>query len=331
MTIKASEIIGNKIVSLQDGKEIGKIQDLVYDPEIQKIRALIIDKGGWFSEPKLIPIENIKNIGEDAVVVDSPNVIKRISEVDKAVASIAKNETYVTRTKIMTDTGVELGMVNDILFDSESGNVEKFEISQGGFKDLSSGKKLIDVSNIETIGHDTIIVKPETQQVIEKQAQEQGIRGAVSNNTQKAKEMFSDLKSNAAKETEEAKDKVKSPETQEIIDNVKENVVQKNEVVEEKTENVKEDVEDIGQNIQQKFNELTSTAKEKINEYQVGTAVKKRQDAVGRYLTINILSPDDELLAKRGDMITNHLLDQAESFGVLQQVLEHTSDSPITL
>src|SRR5258708_7725335 len=55
------------------------------------------------------------------------------------------------------------------------------------------------------------------------------------------------------------------------------------------------------------------TTKRKIND-------RRKKDVVGLYLSKNILTSDDKLLAHEGDMVTNKLLDEAENSGVLDQI-----------
>jgi hypothetical protein len=52
--------------------------------------------------------------------------------------------------------------------------------------------------------------------------------------------------------------------------------------------------------------------------------------AVGGYLTKNIISPvDDSILAKRGQMVTYGLIDEAHQLGVDQQIFDHVSNAPV--
>ncbi len=77
MTIKGQNVINLKIITINDGKEIDNVKDIIYDPKQNRVRALLISNGGWFSDAKVLLMEEIKNIGQDAVIIDSSDAIKK--------------------------------------------------------------------------------------------------------------------------------------------------------------------------------------------------------------------------------------------------------------
>jgi uncharacterized protein YrrD len=156
---------------------LDKVEDIVYDPYLNKVRALVLDPGGWFRDARIILMEDVHSIGQNAVVIASSNMVKVAADVTERVASIAKNDQNLTRTRVMTDSGNELGRVSDIIFDPKTGQVEEFEVSQG-LQNFQSGKKTIKVDHILTIGKDVTVVKAGTEDYINDQADQQGIQGA---------------------------------------------------------------------------------------------------------------------------------------------------------
>lgn len=52
-------------------------------------------------------------------------------------------------------------------------------------------------------------------------------------------------------------------------------------------------------------------------------------EAIGRYITVNVLSRQDEFIAKRGDLITHEIVEKASREGMLEKILSHTSKKPI--
>jgi uncharacterized protein YrrD len=293
MTIKATDIIGLKIISLQNGKELGQVKDLVYDPDEIKMTALIVEEGGIFSEAKLIPFNEIRNIGDDAVIIESANKIKKISEIDSKISQIAKANTYITNTKVLTNNGIELGTVSDLLLDPTTGIVGQMEISQGMIKDVRSGKKYIDISQIETIGKDIIIVKPEVESIIRQQSQNQGLEGVVNQTVSQGKEF------------------VENPDTQRFV-------AEKKDELKDGFGEIKSEAQDIGKNIQEKVSEIGGNIRN-----------KQVENSIGKYLSINLLDENDAIIAKRGDLITHKLVNKAESLNLLNQILNNVSDEPI--
>lgn len=140
MLTRGSKVIGLQVLTIEQGKKVEDVDDLIYDPSSQKVVALLVSGGGIFSEAKVIPFNQIKSIGKDAVIVQSEDVLENASQMGKKVASIAGDGIYLSKTKVITKEGTNLGEIDDIFFDSQTGKVEEFEVSQG-LSDLSSGKK----------------------------------------------------------------------------------------------------------------------------------------------------------------------------------------------
>lgn len=77
MSIKASSIKGLSIFDLSQSKNIEKAKDVVYNPDLKKIEAILISKSGMMSEGKALLIGDVKSIGKDAIMVESSQSIKK--------------------------------------------------------------------------------------------------------------------------------------------------------------------------------------------------------------------------------------------------------------
>lgn len=179
MLIKGTDVIGEKVITLDKGKEVEDVDDVIYEPRENRVLALLVNGGGLFSDAKVILIPDIKSIGRDAVIVESDMVLKDVSNVPQNVRSIARSDTHLTKMEVVTEGGNKLGYVSDILFDSKTGAVEEFEVSQGGFRDVSSGKKRVKSLDIITVGEDAMIVKGFTEEKFKQQAEVGGLEGTV--------------------------------------------------------------------------------------------------------------------------------------------------------
>ena len=58
----------------------------------------------------------------------------------------------------------------------------------------------------------------------------------------------------------------------------------------------------------------------KVEETQASMQEKKDNEAVGQYLTKDILSAHDEYIGRKGDMVTHKLLAKAKQNNVAEQV-----------
>ncbi|NTV31473.1 hypothetical protein HGA91_05865 [candidate division WWE3 bacterium] len=289
--ISGKKLIGMKIVTLENGKQIETVEELIYDPNLYKLTALVLKQGGWFSDAMLVMFEDIQSIGDDAVMIQHENVLKKGTDFNTDLHQVMKNDNKLTSNKVITERGTHLGAVSDVFIDISTGYVVELEVTQGVMGDIQSGKKRVQVEDIVKVGEDAILVKEHVEQSFEEQARHQGIYGTVSTALEKTKQITTQGSQAAEAGQQKATDAVNT---------------------------IGNEIGEVRDQAMQESKEI----KEKIDE-------TRRKDVIGKYLTINILSPDDQVLGSRGDMITNALLDDAEKSGMLQQVLSNVSDQPV--
>jgi uncharacterized protein YrrD len=316
MLFRASDVINLPVISRDSGEKIDNVEDVVYDPNTNQIVALLVDKGGWFDNAKIIKYEDVYSIGHDAVLVKSIKARQNAAKVSSTLSRIAKSDTHLSQTHIITEDGDDLGRVTDILFDFQTGQVQEFEVSQGGLKDLQSGKKRVKVEDIVTIGKDATIVKEFAENDIHLQAQNQGLQGAVHRTGEQVPDVVDQIKQSVQGFGQRASAKMQDL-TQTVTD--KAEAVRQDPGHRQKLYEAKGSLYEMGDTVKRKV----KRAKQKYTQ-------KQKQEAVGKYVTVNILNDNDEILARRGDMITNQLIYQAETNHLLDQVLANTSPNHYT-
>jgi|GEM_PF-2111463 len=357
MLVKANAVIGLKVIAVKRGKHIADVKDIIYDPQEHRVKAFLIQPAGWFSDARIILFEGIKSIGKDAVMVESEEVIRRASDGGERVARIVGDDKYLTKEKIITENGTHLGQVNDLYFDSKTGRVESFEVVNDILHDFRQGKKRIEIGDVVTIGEDAVIVKNYLDEEYvanikdqeEKTEKEQKIKtvadlnGAVSESVSAAMKQVLDAISEAAKMPTSQDIKKKIGKTKKkslsIIDGADEQIKRFKEQLRRKIRKIRNDsnikiaVNALERKVAEARKEVEKSCQEtlkctKINQTRDIFASRKR-DVVGKYLTKNLLLSTDEILAKRGDMITHNLLKKAQNQGLLEQVLINVSNDPI--
>lgn len=301
--IKATQVIGLPIYTVHSGSDIGAVKDVVYDPQTNRVEAFVLEEGGWFSDTKVILMNDVHSIGEDAVLVQREELIKQANEIKQKVANIAKGDNYLTANKILTESGNDLGHVSDLIFDSTNGNVVEFEVSRGALQDVGTGKKSIHINDIITIGKDVIIVRTHTEHAFDEQAKERGITGSLNKGKDKAGDMFDETKNKsqelAAKAGQKTHEIKESSRTKNIIDNVKtharqakENIQQGAAQMKEKTEHVKEN-EDIRQAADTIKRQAEKT--KQLAEENIARGKEKIQEKSAEYQEQQAESTDDTM------------------------------------
>jgi uncharacterized protein YrrD len=215
MSVKGSRVVGLKILTLNEGKEVGQVKDILYSDHDHKVLGVLLKTAGVLSDGLIIRVEKIHSIGDDALIIENEEVIEKIASLPEEIANIATGDNFLTKAKIVTESGQELGKISDIHFDAISGQVEEMEVTGGVFETIESGKKRIKPENILTIGPDAIIVQNFVEANLEEQSHSSGIRGAVSTTSAKIRQTGSQLKT----KIEAAKN---NPENREMLQEVRE-------------------------------------------------------------------------------------------------------------
>lgn len=258
MIIKGKSVIGLNIVTIDTGAVVQTVDDIAYDPINHRIIALLVDSGGLFSSAKAIHMDDVRNIGEDAVIVHDASVIKSVKDLGDDVHSISDSNKHLVKTNILTIDGKELGKVTDIYFDSATGEVESMEVSQGGLKSMTEGKKSIKPSDIVTIGADATIVSAYTEMKLDAQGEEGGLKGAFNEARDKTAEIAEATKEKAIELKDAASDK---------FDNARETIDQKSAEARVKAVELRDD-------ISKKADDFAVSAQAKADELKVRAAEK---------------------------------------------------------
>lgn len=151
-----TNVYGQSVFDLGTGQELGKIEDLYIDHKTGKIIGLVIDKKGWFNQDMLLPIESIKQFGTDGIMISSKNVLKPFR---KGSVSFAEGKKRLKGKPLLTAEGEKLGLVEDVYFMEEMGNIVGYEVTEGLIADIKEGKKVVKTKNPPTIGEEVLIVE----------------------------------------------------------------------------------------------------------------------------------------------------------------------------
>jgi uncharacterized protein YrrD len=156
--LKGQSIIGKKILSRMDGQKLDSVKDLVISKDHTRIVAIMTDEGGLFSSPTVIPMEHVVSFGKDAVIVTNSKVVVRADHFP-AVKEILDANDNLVKKKVFTETGEELGKVDDVYFDEQSGSIVGLEIEGKIVATAPSASAQLDIGDVVSIGPDAVIIR----------------------------------------------------------------------------------------------------------------------------------------------------------------------------
>ena len=102
MDITFNEIRAREIVSLDNGKRLGRAQDIVFDKDSSMVLGIVVPGVSRFlrkSEDIYIPNENIKKIGDDVILVTIVNSSINQNEQEKSRGINAEKTSYIRYKK----------------------------------------------------------------------------------------------------------------------------------------------------------------------------------------------------------------------------------------
>ena len=179
---KAKNLIGLSAISQNEGKDLGKVHDLLFSHDSRRLLGLLMHERDLFGlkDATAIPFSQVREIGTHAIMVPDENALNKVHS-DDLMAEAYDNELTLTSRQLTTDRGETLGKISDLYLD-DNGNVVGYEVSGGLFSDAFNGKRYLDAPGDITVGKDVILMPHRIVDDLNRQAQEQpgGIKGAFS-------------------------------------------------------------------------------------------------------------------------------------------------------
>ncbi len=166
---RASDIIGLPVLCIQTGEQLGTVRDIACDPE-KSIFGLVLEQKSLFHAGKVIPLGQIKAIGEDAITVYADDITQTMDMLEKEQEELTRglySSEKLKGIKVITTNGNELGLVEDVYFHEELGTIIGYELSEGIVADIREGRKYLPKPEYLTEGKDVLIVPKSSEALLE--------------------------------------------------------------------------------------------------------------------------------------------------------------------
>lgn len=154
---KVSEFIRLPVLSKDSGKKIAVTKDLVFSRHKFRVMALVTNEGSVFKEVKIIKYKNIKSVGKDAIIVSKENVIENAADIPE-IYQLLKESKKIIGEDVITETGENIGVVQDIIIDEDNGKVLGFILSDGLIQDIMDGRNVLPYIYGITFGKDALMI-----------------------------------------------------------------------------------------------------------------------------------------------------------------------------
>lgn len=294
---KSKDVFKLPVISIAEGEELGTIVDLLIDLVTGHVQFLVVDNSISNREAKVLEFEHIKCIGINAITIKSKfNLVSYKDDVSKP-----KNETSfmkIVKTKVYTENGTILGILDDVLIDDTKQWVDSFIVS-------NEDKKInIVTSAFVVCGKKASIVKENYLEERRVDA-ERKLQRKKNIEAQKLKYKQSAKREKATENIENSVKKGKKPEK-----------IKENSQKEKISENIK--------NNSKKQNNLNNAQDTEENIF----LQKQKEFLIGRICTSNVVNKKGQIIFKKGDVITEEFLNKISSQKKLTELLMKASRKP---
>lgn len=122
------DFVNKAVISLDEGRLLGRIQDLYLDSQLTSVNGLYMGSQGLIKRKSLvIPRDAIVVLGVDAVLVKSGDVITDDQVVPEAKGWFRRDK--LSGREVDTPGGTKLGVVGDVVVEDD-GTISAFALSR---------------------------------------------------------------------------------------------------------------------------------------------------------------------------------------------------------
>lgn len=152
--MKASALKGMTVVSMMDGVQIGRVEEVLFDMAALRVAALMLTTTGGRS---VLPFAAVHRIGADAVTVESATAAQA-AEAQGGAGNVLRGLGDLMGLKVVSGEGTYLGDVRDVAIDQADGALTELEARRGGVLGLGGASVTVPASAIRGIGPDLVTV-----------------------------------------------------------------------------------------------------------------------------------------------------------------------------
>lgn len=151
--LKGQQIIGQKVMTLKEGKEIGRVEDLIVDTSEGYLKGIILENRSILKNARSILWSHLIQAGRDALIISGQEDV--LEEANDLRDLSWQNK---TGKNVFSVTGADIGTMKDLVFERSTGKILGIELSGGFWADLNQGRKMIPWPQIQLNQKDVLIV-----------------------------------------------------------------------------------------------------------------------------------------------------------------------------
>jgi uncharacterized protein YrrD len=150
------DLVGLPLLETETGTKIGQVKDVVLNIEEARVYGVTIDGDKKDLFEKGIFFVDLLSLGRDAIMVRNHSVIHQCAAIFEITSIYYIRELF--QKEIVTEDGLRIGILVDIFFDTSTGEMKWYQVSDNLVTDLLYGRKMMPLPTIQIVGNDKVIV-----------------------------------------------------------------------------------------------------------------------------------------------------------------------------
>lgn len=148
-------MVGLPVLTVE-GERLGEVEELLLGRGGRRVIGFLLAGGSVLGGRRVYPYEEVRSIGNAAVVVARPQAVLRTRRRDRLARLLAGHQALVGK-RLLDGRGDDLGVVTDLVFDPADGTVLGYELSGGFVRDVTEGRRFLPSGAPLVIGRDVAL------------------------------------------------------------------------------------------------------------------------------------------------------------------------------
>jgi sporulation protein YlmC with PRC-barrel domain len=158
----AGKLINKPVITVKEGKKIGKVQDFYLDQRLTQLVAVYLGSDSLLStEENVIGWSDVVTIGQDAILVKDADSVTDMTGAEGITTYIRRDE--INGRQVNTPGGTKIGRVGDIVLDDKA-HIIGLSLSKTHVSGPIATNKAISRNAIVDIGHDDGVMTADISQ-----------------------------------------------------------------------------------------------------------------------------------------------------------------------
>jgi len=157
------DIIGNPVITVTNGRSIGKVKDIYLTNDLQSVAGIYLGTDGLFSRRSLlVKSGDVVTMGNDAVLVRHEDVIQEEEDIPETEENWLRRDELQGRT-VDSPGGTKIGKVGDVIINKE-GKVLGFSLSQVYISGPIADNHSVAIHTVQDVGHEDGVMTIDLEQ-----------------------------------------------------------------------------------------------------------------------------------------------------------------------